>query len=348
MTDHLAAAIAAKPATMTRGVVANVNGARATQVLVGDQQLDCVDEVRNWMHDVGDPVAVEWDGRVVRVVRSLADRPHTATVTAVDSASHLVTVTDSGGMDWWATPTGTLSVGQTVALTWGGNGALASLGGWFTLHPDGATPITPPVDTQTVASLPGHIVDAAPAPEELWCFATETGSIQSGAWRPGDRLEQGAPPLEETCAGLWCYGGDLAVLEGRVITSATIELHRTEAGTGPLPVILQLHTLTGTRGIPQWIGSQIPGPTLHPGERAVFTLPNAVLTPLTTRDAAGIGIVGDRWGTLTGVSTDAASGRLHITSVDPAVAPSDDPAASVGDSPDVPGDPDPVYADPES
>lgn len=318
MTDHLADAIVGPtswhPRTAT--VAATDAADHASQLLVAGRPVACIDEMWDWRHVVNDPVAIDWDQvGVPHVIRSLAHRPSTGTVTTVgtDTWGTHGAVTGSDGLSWTVRIIGSPAVGDSVQIMWNGTGGVAWRGARpAQMLPDGVTVATPP---DRAPGLPGVIADSPDPATDVVVRAVQSASLTGGVWRlagQADTVTQGSPTGADPASGAWLYAGGLDFLAGRTITSAAIDVTRTDAGGIPAVLVFQLHTAATLADTPSWVGSQWTGPQILPGEHLTVDLPPQHLGALITGAACGIGVVGDQWADLAGVGVTVTSGALHL------------------------------------
>lgn len=200
----------------------------------GTRNLAAFNGVPNWVHVPGDPVMVRKS--TMTVESSLAVRPQSGTVTVV--AGTLITLSALG--QTWQARSGTSApaVGNTVALSWGSEGAVvvAVISGAIPAPAGTAPPVLPSGSTPTV--LPPF-------------RPTSSGSYRSGALR-GDtsNLFQGhwvAPANSNDNTGVVTYGDVWGAVRGKTVAVATATVIRGPVGSGSnsaVTVHLKTHNVT--------------------------------------------------------------------------------------------------------
>jgi hypothetical protein len=206
----------------------------------GIRDLAVYNGVPNWTHAPGDPVLVRKS--TMTVIATLATRPQSAVVTGVSGT--LATVAASG-LTWLALATVAPTVGDTVALSWGSEGAviIGIISGSIP-SPTGTLPTAlPPVSTTMVLSF----------------RPTQSGTYRSGSLR-GDtsgNLYQGDFGGRNNL-GIWSYGDSWGAVRGKTVAVATITVERGPRGSGiygAVPVHLRLHNETGLPAGTPWLAA---------------------------------------------------------------------------------------------
>ena len=201
----------------------------------GIRDLAVYNGVPNWVHAPGDSVLVRTS--TMTVIATLATRPQSAVVTGVSGT--LITVTASG-LTWLTRAIAAPTVGDTVALSWGSEGAvvIGTISGTVP-SPTGTAPADLPSVLGAVTTLPPF-------------RPTQSGTYRSGSLRgdAGSNLYQGhwiAPNNSNDSTGVWCYGDSWGAVRGKTVAVASITVERGPKGSGvngAVPVHLRLHNVT--------------------------------------------------------------------------------------------------------
>ena len=325
MTDDLASVVARRSPTRPRtGVVAATHaGSGVVPVMVGGVVIDAVSELPDSVLHTGDPVIVEASTTgAVRIVRSLAWRPTVGTITAVqtDIAGTIQTVTvqathpTRGTCTLTARTTATVATMAQVQIRWTGEGAIVSpiLGSAgplaSTIRWDHAT--TDPA-TQATAGLPDDEDDSTPS--------TTVRAIDSatwaGHWDDSDTLTQGSLVDGATTLACWLYGAHIDAVAGWQVSSASVHIVRSMAGSGPATLHLVAHTASDRLDSPSTIGPTVDVGPILPGEHLDVDIPLQLAQQLADGTAQGIAVTASGatdWCQLIGAGTDITSGLLTI------------------------------------
>lgn len=246
----------------------------------GTRNLAAYNGLPNWVHAPSDPVMVRKSTMTIEA--TLALRPQSATVTVV--AGTLITVSSSG-LTWSARAVGTApTVGQTVALSWGSEGAVVQ----------GVITGAIPVPTGTAPA-------GLPATSSSFSFSARpiaSGSYRSGSLRPdtSGNLFQGhwvAPANSNDNTGVWVHGAAWGGILGKTIDAAKIKVQRgpVDSGVnGPVTVRLRTHNVTSLPSSTPGLGASSNNTlTLSPNEVGEADV-TAMVQEIANGTAAGFAV----------------------------------------------------------